>query len=92
MTPESHAALLKALSTERRIQILQLLMTHDSPVAAGVLAAKMDLSEGAISFNAGKLAEVGLLTKQASGRHVFYSPNKVVIRELIRFWRTKPKE
>jgi DNA-binding transcriptional ArsR family regulator len=90
MNSTAHANLLRVLSTPRRIEILRALQQAGSPMTSGNLAAMIGISEAAMSYNIGKLSDVGLVIRMVSGKHVLYGVNKTTMRELIKFWRLPP--
>ena len=89
MQSEHLANLLKVISTKRRLDILRALIDYPKPVSSSTLAALVGIGEGPASFNLRKLAEVGLLLTQPSGRWVFYTPNRTLIQEIQSFFQTQ---
>lgn len=85
MSPSAIAALLKALSTPRRVRVLQLLMDATEPISSGNLASLVGIGEGPMSTNLTKLSEVGLILRQPHHRNTFYSVNTVTLKELRKF-------
>ena len=86
MSPKAMSRILGVLATERRIQIMRVLLDSDEPVPSSVVGGIVGMDDGPTSFNLTKLAEVGLVTRNASGRWVFYSANRVVMEEVQKFW------
>jgi DNA-binding transcriptional ArsR family regulator len=86
MQAKALASLLKALSTTRRIQIIRILLDAGEPVAMTTVAALLKLDEGQTSYNLSKLADVGLVLRQQSGRWVFFTINQVTMNEIRKFW------
>lgn len=72
---------LKALSDEKRLQIVQLLMECDS-CCVGDLVEKLDCDQSAVSHCLAALRRVDLVTSQRKGRYVHYSLNRASLDEL----------
>lgn len=92
MTPKSLAHLLRVISTERRIEILQRLLDYPDGIPVSTLGALIDMPDGPLSFNLKKLAEVGLVLRQPNGRFVFYTINRGLIKQVFEFFQLKESE
>lgn len=89
MLPSSLAHLLRVLSTERRVSLLRMLMTHEEPLVFSNLAMLTGESESSTSYNLGELARVGLVMRRQVGRHVYYSPNRALILQVFEYFNVK---
>lgn len=72
------AALFKALSSETRVRILRLLRDHS--VCVGALAARLDLTQSAVSQHLQVLRNAGLVTDDERGYFVHYSVSADALR------------
>ena len=86
MQPKSLARLLRVLSTERRVEIIGVLLSNPDPIPSSVIAAAIGLSEGQTSFNLTQLANVGIVMRIPSGRFAFYTPNRALVAEIFAFF------
>jgi ArsR family transcriptional regulator len=65
---------LSALAQETRLSVYRLLVQQGpSGMAAGEIAAALDLAPATLSFHLKELAHAGLVTARQAGRFVFYS-------------------
>lgn len=71
----------KALSSETRVRILQLLKEHS--LCVGALAARLDVSSAAVSQHLRVLRDADLVTPDKRGYYVHYALN----RETLEEWR-----
>jgi len=76
-----------ALSTERRLKIMRLLMDSPEPVASSMIAAVTGVAEAPTSYNLTALVKADLVTRIPSGRWVFYTVNHATVEKLGRFFR-----
>lgn len=76
--------LLKAIATERRIQLIQILCAADGPVPTSTLAALTGMGDAQTSFNLTHLRELGLVIRTTSGRWSFYQPNEELLQEVFK--------
>lgn len=89
MQSKSLANLLRILSTPRRVEILRFLLEAEAPVMSKNVASFMALDDNSASFNLMALAKVGLVLRTPSGPYVFYSPNRILIREVFEYFNIK---
>ena len=75
------AQIFKALSSETRVHILQLLKQR--PLCVGALASRLDFSSAAVSQHLRILRDADLVTPDKRGYYVHYSLN----RETLEQWR-----
>ena len=80
------AALLKALSNERRLLILCHLISQDE-LAAGALAERVGLSQSALSQHLGRLREQGLVAFRRESQTLFYRVSDPRAGQLIALLR-----
>lgn len=71
---------LKAISDEKRFNIINLLLQHNFCVKA--LAKRLNLSEAAISQHLKVLREVGLVKGEKKGYYTHYAVNRDMLYEL----------
>lgn len=84
---ESQAlAAFAALSQETRLRVLRHLVTAGRDgLAAGVIAAEMDVSPSNLSFHLKELERSGLIAQRRAARSIIYAANYDVLGALIRF-------
>ena len=84
---ESNAlAALSALAHEHRLRVFRLLVRHSPEgVAAGDIAAHMQLAPSSLSFHLGSLERAGLITARRAQRHILYTANLGGMRGLLSF-------
>ena len=68
------ARLLKALSVESRVRIVQLLKGR--ALCVGALAARLDVTQGAVSQHLRLMRDAGLVTDEKRGYYVHYQLNE----------------
>jgi ArsR family transcriptional regulator len=73
---------LKALSDETRLRLIQALLTQD--FCGRALAQRLGISEAAVSQHVKTLKEAGLLTGEKRGYWTHYSVQKEVLEEIVR--------
>ena len=79
---------LGALAHETRLSVFRLLVRRGTlGLAAGEIAARMDISPPNASFHLAELARVGLVTARRDGRSVIYSVDFSSIAGLVDFMR-----
>jgi DNA-binding transcriptional ArsR family regulator len=82
------AAALKALGEPRRVEILQLL--RDGPLAVGEIAAKVDVTQQAVSQHLAVLGQAGLVEARREGTRSVYAVRPdgfTPVEEFVRsFW------
>lgn len=65
---------LKAVAHETRLQIVRLLYLHpEEEMSAGVISVELQVPPNLLSFHLKELAMVGVISKNVSGRNVFYA-------------------
>lgn len=80
------AELLAALGHEARLEIFRMLVrAGDEGLAAGAVAAKLDLAAATVSFHLAHLSRTGLIQARPSGRHIFYTANFPVMDRLLAY-------
>jgi DNA-binding transcriptional ArsR family regulator len=75
------ARIMKVLSVEARVEILRLLAKR--PLCVNALAARLGITQGAVSQHLRVMRDSGLLTDDKRGFYVHYSLN----REALDRWR-----
>ncbi len=79
---------LGALAHETRLSVFRLLVRRGTVgLAAGEIAARMDISPPNASFHLAELARVGLVTARRDGRSVIYTVDFSSIAGLVDFMR-----
>jgi DNA-binding transcriptional ArsR family regulator len=73
------ARICKVLSVETRVRILELLREH--PICVGALAARLDVTQGAVSQHLRILRDAGLVEPDRRGYYVHYALNEDAVRE-----------
>ncbi|GMQ90601.1 MAG: metalloregulator ArsR/SmtB family transcription factor [Gammaproteobacteria bacterium] len=86
MSESNYLAALSALAHEHRLRVFRLLVRH-SPggLAAGDIAAHMQLPPSSLSFHLGHLARAGLIASRREQRHIIYTANLNGMRRLLSF-------
>lgn len=79
---EEVAAVMSALSTRSRVQILGRLV--DGPSTVGALVAALGMEQPAVSHQLRVLRQLGLVVGERRGRNVLYSLHDPHIGELLR--------
>ena len=77
---EALARVFKALSSDTRIRILQLI--GGRVLCVGALSAQLDVTQGAVSQHLRILREAGLVIAEKRGQYVHYGLNDAVISKL----------
>ena len=75
------AKVFKALSSDARVRILQMLKEH--PLCVGALAARLDVSSAAVSQHLRILRDADLVVSDKRGYFVHYSLNRKTLEQ----WR-----
>ena len=78
---EEVARLCKVLSVDTRVRMLELLCEH--PCCVGALAARLDVTQGAVSQHLRILREAGLVEADRRGYYVHYTLRE----DTARRWR-----
>jgi ArsR family transcriptional regulator, arsenate/arsenite/antimonite-responsive transcriptional repressor len=83
----SHTVLaLSALAHEARLAVFRLLVQAGTEgLAAGVIAARLEMAPSALSFHLKELTHAGLLLQRPDGRKIHYSANFSSMNELIAY-------
>jgi DNA-binding transcriptional ArsR family regulator len=77
---------LSALAQETRLAIYRLLVeAGPAGIAAGTIAAKLDVAAPTLSFHLKELAYAGLVTSESKGRFVVYRADYDAMNELLRY-------
>lgn len=75
---------LSALAHEARLAVFKLLVqAGPEGLAAGVIAARLEMAPSALSFHLKELTHADLLVQRPDGRKIHYSANFVAMTELI---------
>lgn len=75
-----------ALAQETRLAVFRLLMrTVPEGLAAGEIAARLDVPPATLSFHLRHLEQAGLVTRRRAQRHVIYAADLEGTRALLRF-------
>ncbi len=84
---ESNAlSALSALAHEHRLRVFRLLVRHSPEgLAAGDIAAHMQLPPSSLSFHLGHLERAGLIASRREQRHIIYTANLGGMRGLLSF-------
>lgn len=77
---------LSALAHEARLAVFRLLVQAGTEgIAAGVIAARLEMAPSALSFHLKELTHANLLVQRPDGRKIHYSANFVAMTELIAY-------
>lgn len=77
---------LAALAQDTRLDAFRLLVqAGPDGVAAGDLAARLDISPPALSFHLRRLAHAGLVRARQDGRFIYYSADYDAMQSLVGF-------
>ena len=77
---------LSALAHEYRLRVFRLLVRRSPEgLAAGDIAAHMQLPPSSLSFHLGLLQRAGLITSRREQRHIIYTANLDGMRRLLSF-------
>lgn len=77
---------LAALAQETRLEAFRLLVqAGPDGLAAGDLAARLDISPPALSFHLRGLANAGLVRSRQDGRFIYYSADYDAMQSLVGF-------
>ncbi len=86
MTDANALAALSALAHEHRLQVFRLLVRHSPEgLAAGDIAAHLQLPPSSLSFHLGSLERAGLIASRREQRHIIYTANLGGMRGLLSF-------
>jgi DNA-binding transcriptional ArsR family regulator len=77
---------LGALAQETRLTVFRLLVeAGPDGMAAGDIAAELDLPPATLSFHLAQLANAGLVRGRQAGRFIYYAPDFTVMNGLVGF-------
>lgn len=77
---------LAALAQETRLKVFRLLVQQgESGLAAGEIAAELDVSPATLSFHFKALSRAGLIGSRQEGRFIYYSANYAEMNQLLAF-------
>jgi DNA-binding transcriptional ArsR family regulator len=87
-TMETNAAVraLGALAQPSRLAVFRLLVRQGpSGVAAGEIAAELDISPATLSFHLKELSQAGLVSARQDGRFIYYAADFAAMNRLLAF-------
>jgi ArsR family transcriptional regulator len=86
MDTKNAVLLLASLAQEARLEIFRLLIQAGTKgLAAGDIAAKLDIPPSTLSFHLKELSHAGLIHSVSSGRFIYYSATFDVMNGLLAF-------
>ncbi len=86
MSESNSLTALSALAHEHRLRVFRLLVRHSPQgLAAGDIAAHMQLPPSSLSFHLGHLERAGLIAARREQRHIIYTANLDCMRRLLSF-------
>lgn len=86
MNASSTVLALGALAHEARLAVFKLLVqAGPEGLAAGIVAARIEMAPPALSFHLKELTHAGLLMQRPEGRKIHYSANFSSMNELIAY-------
>ena len=86
MDTKNAVIILSSLAQEARLEIFRLLVQAGTQgLAAGDIAARLDMPASTLSFHLKELAHAGLVKAQQSGRFIYYSAAFDVMNGLLAF-------
>jgi DNA-binding transcriptional ArsR family regulator len=77
--PEQIARICKVLGVEARVKIVQMLKRQ--VLCVGALAARLDITQGAVSQHLRILRDAGLVTAEKRGYYVHHTINEKIFHE-----------
>jgi ArsR family transcriptional regulator len=81
---EAHVEAFKALAHRARLAIFFLLVKARREVAAGDIAAELEIPAPTLSHHLEVLRRAGLVTRRREERFVYYSPRPEMVSALVR--------
>ena len=86
MDTKNAVAMLASLAQEARLDIFRLLVqAGPQGLAAGNIAAKLEIPASTLSFHLKELSRVGLIHSEPSSRFIYYSAEFSVMNVLLAF-------
>ena len=86
MNASTTVVALSALAHEARLAVFKLLVqAGPEGLAAGIVAARLEMAPPALSFHLKELTHAGLLLQRPDGRKIHYSANFSSMNELIAY-------
>ncbi|AXQ28001.1 ArsR family transcriptional regulator [Solimonas sp. K1W22B-7] len=86
MKSETAVARLSALAQESRLAVFRLLVRKGPEgLAAGEIAAALDVAPATLSFHLKELSNAGLLKSRQEGRYVYYAPDFKAMNGLLAY-------
>ena len=86
MEKKSALTALGALSQETRLDLFRLLVTvGPEGLSAGVIADRLGVQPGSLTFHLKELQHAGLITQRRLGRQLIYSAEYGAMNELLAF-------
>jgi DNA-binding transcriptional ArsR family regulator len=86
MKPKDVVRALAALAQETRLAVFRLLVQQGpSGMAAGEIAATLDIAPATLSFHLKELSHAGLVGARQDGRFIFYSADFSAMNGLVDF-------
>jgi ArsR family transcriptional regulator, arsenate/arsenite/antimonite-responsive transcriptional repressor len=77
---------LAALAQETRLNVYRLLVQQgESGLAAGEIAARLDVSPATLSFHLKELSHAGLVRSRQEGRFVYYAADFAAMTRLLAY-------
>jgi Predicted transcriptional regulators len=77
---------LAALAQESRLEVFRLLVqAGPEGLAAGKIAAQLDIPASTLSFHVKELSQAGLVVARQDGRYIYYAADFRAMNELITF-------
>ena len=81
-----YADMLSAMGTERRLRIMQLLLSaHPEGLVVGEIGTELDIPSSTLSHHLEKLKHEGLVKVRREGTFLWYSANAEALQELLGF-------
>ena len=84
MQADTAVAALSALANEHRLAVFRLLVqAGQDGLAAGTIAAELQVPNSSLSFHLAHLAQAGLVAQERRGRSLIYSANYKAMNDLV---------
>src|SRR5688572_19588342 len=84
MTPATVVQALAALAQEHRLEVYRkLVQAGDAGMAAGALAAALDIPNSSLSFHLAQLRNAGLILQERQHRSLIYRANYAAMNGLL---------